>query len=245
MKKHVRYRYLLVVVLLSLAVAGCDNLFGSSDDDNDTVITFEDVELPEEGYIDASTADPAHEIHGVLFTASYDSDWGTSTGTTISSLTDTETAGYTNSYSAYPGAGVNSSAQFAVLNPFGLTEPVIDFQEAVHIKSVTVANTTYAALSMRDGDAFAKQFTTEDQDYFIVIFEGLDADGVSTGTVEFYLADFQTDDSTGILDGWETVDLGALGSIKSLDVSFESSDVGIYGINTPLYVAIDDLKFSE
>ena len=66
-----------------------------------------------------------------------------------------------------------------------------------------VTNNTYAALSMWDGDAFAKKFSAEDEDYFIAVFEGINADGEITGTVNFYLADFRSGSNTGILDTWK------------------------------------------
>lgn len=242
MKKTKSITWLLILMVLStVCFIGCDLLTGIFE--KSTIIDFEDVVLPEAGYIDASTAHPAHEIESVLFLASYNETYGTSAGTTISSLTDTTTPGYTNAYSTYPGSGQGESSQFAILNPFGLTEPIIDFQDPVKIKSVYAANTTYAALSMRDGDQFAKQFTTEDEDYFIVTFEGLDENGESTGTVDFYLADFRAGTNTGILNSWAKVDLSSLGTIVQLDIQFTSSDVGAYGINTPMYVAIDNLEF--
>ncbi len=107
-------------------------------------------------------------------------------------------------------------------------------------------NTTYAALSMRDGDAFAKRFggeTGSDPDFFKLIVEGIDAFGGSTGTAELFLADFRFADSAEdyILDEWVFLDLSGLGAVRALRFGFESSDVGAFGINTPVYFAIDDL----
>lgn len=243
MESAVKIKKNLMIVssaVLLLFLGACSNILG--DFGKATLIDFESVSLPAAGYIDASTADPAHTINGVKFASHYDSTWGTSSGTTISSLKDTTTAGYTNAYSAYPGSGALSSVKFAVLNPSG-TDPIIDFQETVAVKSVYVANNTYAALSMQNGDAFAKKFTNADQDYFIVVFEGFDSTGTSTGKVEYYLADFRNGTNTGILASWAKVDLSPLGDVRKIGVSFKSSDVGTYGINTPLYVVIDNLEF--
>ena len=238
MKKHISNLFFLFAISL-IVLGGCSN----DNNDDSTIIDFEDVQLTESGYVDASTADPAHVIHDVKFMASYNAEYQTSAGVTISRLTDNSTAGYTNSYSVYAGSGAEGSAKFAVLNPFGLSEPIIDFQETVEIKSAYVTNNTYAALSMRDGDAFAKKFSAEDEDYFIAVFEGINADGEITGTVNFYLADFRSGSNTGILDTWKKVDLSPLGKIRKIAVGFESSDVGTYGINTPMYVVIDNLEF--
>ncbi|MEM9177023.1 MAG: DUF4465 domain-containing protein, partial [Myxococcota bacterium] len=66
----------------------------------------------------------------------------------------------------------------------------------------------------------------------------------STGTVEFLLADYTapgTEDDYIVTD-WTFVDLSSLGVVSRLAFSFESSDVGAFGINTPTYFAIDNLQ---
>ena len=59
------------------------------------------------------------------------------------------------------------------------------------------------------------------------------------------MADFRLEDNSEdyILNTWETIDLA---SLISFDVShvymrFESSDIGAFGMNTPGYVAIDNI----
>ena len=45
---------------------------------------------------------------------------------------------------------------------------------------------------------------------------------------------------------WNSYDLTALGdSYDSVRVTIETSDVGEWGANTPLYICIDDLSFME
>ncbi len=233
-------RTAVLVAALVVAVS-CEK-----EEDQTITINFEDVVLPEEGFLGAEDAEGAHEINNVSFMAMYNAEYGSSSGVIISSLTDTETAGFVNSYSAYAGSGANGSSKFAVINPpWGNTEPIITFDGPVTVESVEVTNTTYTALSMRDGDAFAKKFTAEDEDFFSVNFEGFDAGGNSAGTVTFYLADFRMGSNTGIVDSWQAVDLSSLGPVSSIGVTFESSDVGTYGINTPLYVAVDNISFVE
>ncbi len=232
----------LVAVLTAVFFAGCEK----NEDDLSVTIDFESVSLPEKGFLDAEEANGAHNIEGVSFLAQYNEEYMTSSGVIISSLTDTETPGFINSYSVYTGEGAGGSTQFAVVNPpFGYTDAIITFEEAVTLESVAVSNTTYAALSMKDGDAFAKAFSAEDEDFFKVIFTGFDSEGNTTGEVSFYLADFQNGSTTGIVSSWQNVELGSLGSVNGVGVTFESSDVGTYGINTPMYVAIDNLSFKD
>ncbi|MBM4092135.1 MAG: DUF4465 domain-containing protein, partial [Planctomycetes bacterium] len=107
-------------------------------------------------------------------------------------------------------------------------------------------NTTYAALSMRDGDSFSKKFGGElgsDPDWFLLKISGLNAGGGVTGTVDFYLADYRFADNRQdfIVDTWTWVDLSSLGEVSSLKFDLSSSDTGDWGMNTPAFFAMDDL----
>ena len=110
-----------------------------------------------------------------------------------------------------------------------------------------LTNTTYAALSMRDGDSFAKRFggvTGDDPDYLFLTITGKDAGNGDTGTIDFYLADFRFADNADdyILDDWTFVDLSSLGAVSSLEFTMTTTDVGQFGANTPLYFAIDNIQ---
>jgi hypothetical protein len=112
--------------------------------------------------------------------------------------------------------------------------------------SVRVTNTTYAALSMRDGDMFAKKFggpDGTDPDFFVLTIHGVDANGNATGSVDFFLADYRFQDPSlnYIVSSWTTVDLTPLGNAASLTFELSSSDIGPFGMNTPAYFAIDNL----
>jgi hypothetical protein len=240
-------KYPVKLSILALFLATATFFTGCKKEDEVTILVdFESVALPQAGFLSNENANGKIVIDGVTFTADYNAQYAISSGTIISSLTDTVTAGYTNGYSAWPGSGANNSVKFAIINPtFGSTDPIITFDQLTKVKSIEVANNTYAALSMRYGDAFAKAFSYQDQDFFKVIFEGFDEGGNSTGTVEFYLADFRTAGAAGIRKNWTNVDLGGLGEVKSIGVTFDSSDVGTYGINTPLYVAVDNFRYEE
>lgn len=106
---------------------------------------------------------------------------------------------------------------------------------------------------MLNGDSFAKKFggvSGNDADFYRVTFTGYDqlqsngaATGNTTGSVVFSLADFTFADNTQdyILSSWSSVNLSSLGFAKSVRLSFSSSDVGAFGINTPTYLAFDNL----
>jgi hypothetical protein len=153
-----------------------------------------------------------------------------------------------NQYSAYnlPNGGGDGSANYGVAFNFQLGDAYVLLPDGTMPASVRVTNTTYAALSMRDGDMFAKQFggpDGTDPDFFVLTVHGLDANGVATGSVEFFLADyrFQDPNLNYIVSSWTTVDLTPLGNASSLAFELTSSDIGPFGMNTPAYFAIDNL----
>ena len=111
--------------------------------------------------------------------------------------------------------------------------------------SLRVTNTTYAALSMQNGDSFAKKFggpSGNDPDFFKVIISALDASDARMGTLEVFLADFRFADNAQdyIADDWTAVDLSSFGDgVSKLQFTLASSDNGQFGMNTPAYFAID------
>jgi Domain of unknown function (DUF4465) len=168
-------------------------------------------------------------------------------GFAYSNTTDTTTQGNGNEISAYAGGGAGNSANYAVAYAGGVNAPRIEFDVPTLLQSAMLTNTTYTALSMRDGDFFAKKFggaNGTDPDFLKLTITGRDAANVSTGTVDFYLADFRADDSAQdyILDVWSAVTLTSLGQVSALEFSFASSDVGQFGINTPVYFALDNIQ---
>ena len=74
---------------------------------------------------------------------------------------------------------------------------------------------------------------------------GYNAAGDSVKSVDFYLADYRFDNNSldYIVDKWTTVDLTLLGKINKLTFRFSSSDNGNWGMNTPSYVCLDNLKY--
>jgi hypothetical protein len=82
-----------------------------------------------------------------------------------------------------------------------------------------------------------------------VIITGYDSPGgvgAVTGSVTFRLADytFTNNAQDYIVDEWTLVDLAGLGSAASLNFSWASTDMSFGFINTPTYVALDNLSFT-
>jgi hypothetical protein len=213
------------------------------------VSDFEDLTVPDEGYYIGADGAGGFTSGDATFVTNYDATYGSWDGFAYSNWTDTTTPGFDNQYSAIAGAGVDASAVYAVgyVGFNGL--PTVQLAEPAPITGLYVTNTTYAYLSMRDGDDFAKKFggaDGTDPDYFKLTIQGKDGDGNVTGEVAVYLADFRFDDSNDdyILDDWQWVDVNSLGTVASLEFRLESSDVGEFGMNTPGYFAIDDVNGS-
>jgi hypothetical protein len=188
---------------------------------------------------------------GVAFNNTF-SDFGggftTWAGFAYSNVRDSVTPGFGNQYAAFRPDAPTAGGTYAVgfIDTFTPFEPRITFASDVRAVSVLVANSTYTALSMRDGDAFAKKFggaTGHDPDFFKLTIQGFDAANDPTGSVEFYLADYRFADDAldSIVSNFTRVDLGALGTVRSLGFGLSSSDVGQFGMNTPAYFTLDDL----
>jgi hypothetical protein len=188
------------------------------------------------------------KFDGLNGTGNFEYDYWS--GWAYSRDTDTTTSGIGNQYSAITGAGARGSSNYGISNG----DTAISFGASVDFtgRGFDVTNTTYAHNSMRDGDGFAKQFgddpsttsvtETDQPDFFLLTVEGF-LTGSSTGTAEFYLADyrFSNDADDYIVDSWEFVDLTSLGVVDELTFDLSSSDVGGFGMNTPDYFAIDNI----
>ena len=212
---------------------------------------FENLTLASESYWDGSDMSGLHNNSvftttfssgDYSFSNSYDTTWGAasgywSSGWVYSNMTDSTTSGFTNQYSAKAGGGHPiGGANYAIGKP----NSTIVFNNPDGL-SINITNSTYAANSMRDGDAFAKKFTNADQDYFKLHIYGY-SNGYITDSTEFYLADFTHADSTldYIVTDWQYVEL-LPGPYDSVSFNLSSSDVGAFGMNTPAYFCIDNV----
>ena len=215
----------------------------------DTVITFEDFGLPPHSY--NNNAGPSGQFvdDGTQFNNSYSPAFNAWSGWAISSMTDTTTPAYTNQYSAIPGSGAGNSQTYAVAFTFGQNadpshpaESYINLAPGTSPLSVQVTNTTYAYLTMLDGNQFSHKFGAGD--YFLLDvrgYTGAEGKGTQVGEVDFYLANFLGSNSY-IINTWQTLNLSALAGAKSLQFGLRSSDTDPnFGMNTPAYFAIDNL----
>lgn len=236
-----KYFYLLSAMLMMTATfTSC----GDDDDvitENTKVLTFEGDEFtalidnPQYGGALIYSADEYKwtdtgntELSGECLKADW-TQWGMgygwSNGLAISNYVDNNTANGDNNHQlAVPVS--NGSSNFAIVFGDNSTLTFADGQSHV-IKGMQVINTTYALYSswggikagLGDGYKFAVTVTAD-----------------NGATKEIVLAE----DNTAIED-WTNVDLSSLGAVKSLTFTFNGTDSGDWGLNTPAYFAIDNV----
>ncbi len=241
-----RNSFSLVSVLLCmlLFVASCSK----KEDVNIQTVDFESLSVPSAGYWNGSDATGSFTSSDMKFYNQYNSSWNSWSGFSYSQKNDFTTGDFTNEFSVVDPA--NQKNKFAIFYPsfdgdiFGQFSNNQDYT----IESVDLCNSTYTALAMKNGNAFCKKFGGNmgtDPDWFKVTINGYDHNNKLMGSKEVYLADFRFSDSSKdyILNKWTTVDLVSLGKVNKITFSFASSDTGAYGINTPTYVCMDNLKY--
>ncbi len=210
--------------------------------------TFEDLTVPAQGFF-FPAAKTTFTSGAGTFRHNY-TDFGLAgccwDGWTYSNRTGNVVPGVTSQYNAFAGSGADGSANYGVAFAGAADAPAITFLTPVTVAGGYFTNNTYAALSMLLGDSFAKKFggaSGNDEDFFKLRITGKDAAGSTTGSVDFYLADYRFADNSRdyIVSGWRFVDLAGLGTVQRLEFALDSSDVGSFGPNTPLYFALDNL----
>lgn len=212
-----------------------------------SVVGFEELALSPGNYWNGSSGAGSFTSGGVTFPNFYNSAWGSWSGFAYSTVQNGTTPGWGNQYAARPGGGADGSLHYGVGYQPSSAPWAISFGGSRDFqgRGLLVANTTYAALDMRDGSGFSKKFGGTqglDPDWFRLTVQGR-LGGNQTGAVDFYLADYRFTDSAQdyILNSWAFVDLTSLGTVDELRFALASSDHGSYGMNTPAYFAMDNL----
>ena len=213
---------------------------------DENISTFEEGNLMTNAFLNGSNGEAGYQSGHAFYPTSF-SDGFWLGGWAISTMRDGTTAGFENLYSAKTAAGVNSFG-YAV----GQQNAMIKLDENVAGQKVNgfyITNTTYAHGVIQAGNQFSKKFGGEsgnDPDFFKLDIQKYSNGVLAPQTVEFYLADYRFDDNSEdyIVDDWQWVDLTSLGNVDSLHFTLSSTDVGNYGINTPLFFSIDNLEIS-
>lgn len=244
------------VYFFAVALLATSTVF--SQDSGDT-LTFESFDLGGNSYYNGTDGTPNFTIGNFTLSNSLSvEEWGDNwNGFAVSKVQDITTSGFGNQYAAFTNGGADGSEQYGIYFAGYGGLPVIEFSTPSVVKSIQLTNTTYVGISMRDGDAYGKQFGspndalgnpdgTNGEDWFLLQIIPLDEnDNLLGDTIDFYLADFRfaDDNDDYIVNTWETLTFDNVVA-KKLAFKLTSSDVGINGMNTPSYFAFDNLVAS-
>lgn len=233
----------IITTLVLLAAA-----FGLS---AQTTATFENFGLPEGHFLNGSDGGGGFASGSIFLPNDYNPDFGSWGGWSISATTDTETPGFMNQYSSITGNGYGGSGTFAVTYcPGGCAIYLEGAAAGGLVEGMYITNSTYAYLSMLNGDAFAKKFggeTGDDPDFLLLTVKKYLDGEVSADSVNFYLADYRFSDNAQdyIINEWTYLGLSSLGNADSLVFELRSTDVGAFGMNTPAYFCIDHVATAD
>ena len=211
-------------------------------------VDFEDFGIGIDSFLNGSEADGSFVSKSITLPNNYNGEFDSWIGWSISSITDNTTPGFGNQYSAITGVGFDNSQNYAVSFEFGENKIKLN-DEGNTIDGFYVTNNTYAYLSMKDGDAFAKKFggeTGNDPDFFLMTIRGYNDGEQQADSINFYLADYRFEDNSDdyLIADWTYIDVSVLGEVDSIGLSLSSSDNGQFGMNTPAYFCVDQIVTS-
>ena len=167
--------------------------------------------------------------------------WG---GFVQSKVKDTDPANglFTNQYAVYNSAAA-SGESFMLFYYDAYNEPCdIRLKKDVTLSEVKLNLTTYTYASITNEaiNDFARAF--DEGDYLKVVFTSMKGNEVK-GVEECYVVDFR-DGKREMATDWNEYLLTNLGEgYNRVRVTIETTDVGEWGANTPLYIAMDDLTY--
>lgn len=210
------------------------------------IADFEDVDLSTQGYWTPVQEGSAQMLSGGWLFSNYYSSyfWG---GFTASNRTDITQSGMDAQYTAVTGTG-HESSNYAVAYTMGTPTVVTTVDGSEHaVTGCYITNNLWAYQNMRYGDYTSDPFGGVNgtaPDFFVLHATGKDLNGNTTGSVDFYLADYRFDNSEDdyIIDTWEWFDLSPLGEVVSVSFSLESSVNDQFGMVTPAYFCMDDFN---
>jgi hypothetical protein len=235
MKNFNRFAKFALMALVVSSLSSCDDEIQFVEE----VVDFQTIQLQPNSYWNGSDGSGEYVFGSSSFKNEYNSSWGSWSGFSFSNTTDITTPGYPNQYSAYLSGGGVASNKYAVAYVYG-TDATISFDKEVNLKSIKVTNSTYAYLSMLNGDQVGKKFVNGD--WFKLTIKAYDNLDAEIGEVDFYLADYRNGTSK-IVNVWENVDLKLLKDVSKVTFFLTSTDNGDWGMNTPAYFSMDDLVF--
>ena len=119
----------------------------------------------------------------------------------------------------------------------GYSSNIIDFNGEYYPEYVYICQNSNTMEGITNGVFNSRPFTQEDT--LTLIIQALDSTMQPTATTHYYLAvDGQKN------NGWVKVPLNLLGKTSRLSFSMQTTEIGEFGSNTPLYFALDGLTIN-
>ena len=186
-------------------------------------VDFEDLSLPANSHENGTNLSGSFTSRGATFNNDFDATFDSWSGWSYSNVKDVATPGFGNQYASYDvpdsGGGVGGTGNYGVAFDFSPGVSTIALPAGYQPGTVEITNSTYAALSMLNGDQFAKKFggdSGNDPDFFLLTITGLGSGNQTIGTVNFYLADYRFNDNSQdyVVNHWTAVDLSAWPALR-------------------------------
>lgn len=176
----------------------------------------------------------------------YNEEYGSWCGFAQSKCCDMDDGTYANQYGVY-NTSAASGDSFLVYYYDSYNEPcdiLCHYHGDYQFTTVrlNLSTFTYKSITDEDVNGFARAFT--DGDYLKVTFTSILGDDTEGDSVDCYVVDYR-DGKRFVATNWDAFDISALrGEIAAIRIHIETTDIGEYGANTPLYICLDDLTYT-
>jgi Domain of unknown function (DUF4465) len=207
---------------------------------------FENVVLNPNGFNNGSDTSGGFTSGEIRFVNQYNTEFSFWTGFAASQLTDTVTSGFSNQYSSYAGSAFEGNKFGIVYASSSVFMRNDEPSTSKRLRSFRFTNNTYAALSMKNGDAFSKKFggiSGNDPDFFLLSVYNYSG-GIITDSASWYLSDYRSANNADdyIVKSWRLAEPNFSNQFDSISFRLSSSDNGSFGMNTPSYFCIDKIE---
>ena len=244
-----RFSFSLLAMVLPFVFFSC----GKEDPYRRVVIDFQNVAFSgTDLYINNAGVSGFFMQENVKFPNSYEEFGGGEyfwSGFAYSKAHDLTTSSKINQYSVF--VDESDDNVFAVVSVFDPSPPdfpnrtELNFVQPVRDLSFDVANSTYSALVMRDGgDGMGKQFGNDDWFHLLIqLYDENDNPLFVNGSNEAEPVVVPLAKGTDIVDSWINVAFKGKADVSKIEFIMESSDNNAWGMLTPAYFCIDNIKF--
>ncbi len=243
-------------ILFSVIFAACSSVFANA---QTMVVDFEDVgaSLASDSAYRGEDLAGGYSSGPVEFVTRYNPSFDSWNGAAYSNRTSWTLGGASGfeefqfgndtvvASGANSGVGVNGSDSWGVLFGFAPNEARFQIDAGFRLDSLHINNTRTTAHILENGNSAATPFGPGDS--FEVVLNSIRVDivgGIEEITVLASSDPISLADGDSILRDWTLIDLRGSGveNASMIGLEFRSTDVGMFGINTPTYVAIDNLS---